>query len=326
MAPKKAGGKQVESQSAPKRGTKRPLRRRDTEECASRIVQQHFSGWTHHDIHVASRGGETLIDRLLRLKRERAPGERISAAVISDLRREYAPAHTPLGQLRVVNADQEVEPAFRRLLCNCEQNNPAKKAQARSELVAHLAGKGEINQREVVGLLRLCGSLNPHTSTTVRHFLLEVARFLCRTNACHRYPGDCGVLRSTWDAALAAEYSQSRRDGVGRTAFYEAWRATFVLLGDVADVHALVYHRGPWVDEKERLKRVTRNSSVTQRMFAHALETTLLDDFSDRIANRMDVFRLLPVTTEAFKTAKDLGRWNGSSLTHGPQKLWRKKC
>ena len=60
-----------------------------------------FAAWSHSDIHVTTRQGESLTQRLLRLKREREPGERISAATIADLRREYEPAHTPLKKLKV---------------------------------------------------------------------------------------------------------------------------------------------------------------------------------------------------------------------------------
>ena len=304
MPPKTRAGQSMPESSASKRGQKRPLKRRDTEDCISRILQLHFASWTHHDIHVTVRAGETLSQRLLRLKRERSAGERISAAVIADLRREYAPAHTPLKKLKVINADQPVEPGYKRLLLAADQNNPAKKAAAREELLAHLAGKARTNQREVVGLLRLCSTLNPATSTNVRHFLLAVARYLARVHAETRYPNDVAILRNLFDSALAGEYSAARKSGMTTMQFWHGYREAASLIGPLNDLEHLVYYQGEWREEKLRLKRVTSRNLLGLRMFSHALEDTLLDDFSLKIDQRMQALDDDILTTEAVKTMK----------------------
>ena len=303
MPPKgKVGGSQ---KAMAKQGAKRSLRRRDTEECVARIVQVHFASWSHHDVHATMRAGESLTQRLLRLKREKAMGERISAATIADLRREYEPAHTPLKKLRVEVPDQEVEPGFKRVLLACDQSNPAKKASARSELVCLLGGKMEVNQREVVALLRLCSTMNPQTSVGVRHFLLEVAKFLARTHAIDRYPRDIGLLRATWDATFAAEYAHARSSGMLRTRFYEAYADALRCLGSTRDMERLVYFRGAWTSEKATLKKVTSSSLVGQRMFAHDWESTLLDDFSEQVQRKLAEFDHDVVSTEKIKLSKD---------------------
>ena len=197
-----------------------------------------------------------------------------------------------------------MEAGFNRLLMNCDQNNPAKKAASRSELVAHLAGKGDINQREVVALLRLCSTLNPATSTTVRHFLLQVARLLSRVHAQHRYPQEMLILRSLWDATFSNEYSAARRNGITTRQFFTGYMHALQLLGPLHDMQYLVEYEGEWRHEKTRLKLVTRTSLLGQRMFAHALQDTLMDDFSVKIEQRLLVFDARPVTTEAVKAIK----------------------
>ena len=163
----------------------------------------------------------------------------------------------------------------------------------------------EINQREVVALLRLCSTLNPTTSLSVRHFLLEVSKFLARTDAVSRYPAEVALLRHIWDNAFAAEYAHARAGGMTRTRFFEAYADALRLLGPSADMSRLVCYRGDWKDERPCLKKVTQSSLLGQRMFAHALETTLLDDFSVKIRERLAFLDADIVTTAAIKRAKD---------------------
>ena len=271
------------------------------------MIKTNFTTFTRTDTDVTVRGGTTLRDRLLGLKRaanEEGEGRRVSAKTIDSLRIEFAPEDSPLAVLRVKNPEDPLDAAFAAAFEPVHHPNPVKRT--KEHLETWMANTDHtLNQRELTGLLRTAASTNVHISDKNRLFVWNVATYIARHGLHITQKKDVDICRRVWDECFTQTYLHQKRNGWDTTVWFLGHEDTLAIIGDLADFHTLLAEENSWKNVEKQLDRVVAGSILGQHMFSHALTILSHKNFSAFCIKCIAETLKKPLTDASLKQLRD---------------------
>jgi hypothetical protein len=289
--------------AAPKR---RQLARRDTEQAVERLLRDHFPTLSKQDMDVKTVDGLTLRQTLLEAKRKAKEGKRrMNAAYYAELRLKFAGSSSLSVCLVVKNPNESVQPALVSALDQANAANPAKRT--RQPLYNFFATCSELNQKELVGLLRSVADTNVSSSVPARRHVLEVIKFLVNSECYTKFKEDVEKLRDLWDETLALTFVYMKRERMPITTWWANFKDYVKILGDTGDFEAVVTEKEGWANVHEQLARVTASSQLGQKLFGGAAELVKSETLSASLdAAILTLMGNAEVTQDAVRQLKDL--------------------
>ena len=202
---------QIEETMAPKR---RALKTRNTEDAATRAIEEKFKGVPAHILQSKPcKCGKLLHTKIVDdLRKARQVRKRLGANYWRELQMWFS-ASAPLEQIEV-SKDEEVSP---KLLASLRRAASTVMSERTAEPVqAYLSSCEQINGREVVGILKLCTAPKRLSRSDRDVILIALLRCLDRLGpeVLHKHMEALKASKEMVDETLAAMYSSAQKGRV----------------------------------------------------------------------------------------------------------------
>ena len=287
-------------------GKRRQVKRNGSDAAVQRVVDLHFSEYSHTELHATGSDGNSLWGELRALKCERKDNRgRVSNKQIHELQSKYAPAHTPRRQLKIKSQLQEVDLALDDAIGR--SIDPDAKTRTREPLYALLRQNRMINQKMLVVLLRSICSHKPSTSEPVRRHCLEIMKYLYDSGMWHTYREECTVFTELWDDTLLETYLSERSECNGLEDFWAEYQRLTHMIGLFSHLEIIMNARGYVKVVRPELEKVLKSSKLCKRMFAGSVDKLKQVSFMDDLDGLIDKYRKDPESLASIAAFKDVG-------------------
>lgn len=266
-------------EARPAKRPRRQLNRRDTDAAVDRIIQEHFSTLTKQETDLITHEGMTLKKTLKAAKRDaKDNGNRITGASYHRLKEVYAIPRPGDEALQVQNSNETVQRALIEAVAIANSANPAKRS--KQPLYNFFASCSDLNQKEIVGLLKSIESLNVVASAANRKHVLEVLKFLVNSELYTKHKKEVDRLRDLWDECLAHTFLFMKKERMPLATWWQNFKDYVAILGDVSDFQAIMDEEQGWCNVYEPLLRVTTRSQLGMKLFGNAFDKVSSERFS----------------------------------------------
>ena len=257
-------------------GDKRQLRRRTSQETATRAVNLKLSSYARSQVECNTNkdamNAEALV--LAEVRRVRQEKTYIKGEFWTNLIADLKLGGSLSDGLPLPAQQEVVAKALDQSLRLAHSPNPASRSAGR--LVKYLNFVETLNETEYFGVLR--GSVESHyLSKSLSAQIMEaVLRFSARSRADLKFPQHWSVMRTAFDRLLLGLWERSQARSMTRSQFIRAWRAELSLFMDMPQATSVVTAS----DEKREpdvgvLEEVASSSLVGAELFSP--ETMLAD-------------------------------------------------
>lgn len=152
--------------------------------------------------------------------------------------------------------------------------------------LGHTAG---LNQKELVGLLRMLignGSLGKAQQDTI---VIELLRSLLRTSSVDTFATEVRAMKPWWDGALSRQWQRLRRAGVSVETWLQSHREMAAVLLDSQDVTMVLQAGGRWGDVGPAVARLTSSSTLGRALFGFAGLLVNSAAYAAEVAEQLDL-------------------------------------
>ena len=286
---------------------RRKLCKRDSEAAVQRITQTHFSQWPSTATDVKTARGLTLRETLLQERRAKAPlGGRVSTPLIDQCKTEFAPDDDLFSTMRP--PEEEVRDELFEAVLAATSLNPLLKG--RGPLMAFLRALPDVNEAELVGIIKSVAKVNPSTSDEARVHFQEVLNFLCSKGYAVTHGKYVGACTAKWDETLCAMWAHHDRQKLGRTSFLQSSVHCFIVFGTqvAADMQELMEKDGQWALLEQELTRTLAATSIGLQLYEVPLSMMRCDKWTDGVRQLLGQVRWQMPTADLLKTLRVLGK------------------
>lgn len=165
---------------------------------------------------------QKLCDDLRRKRRE--PTFVMGARYYRTLKDQYRAPTDPLSMLTAPNPPQIVAPSLLKAMIATKKARPD-----HTLMQAYLGRAAKPNKTELVGILKWGLGLRPSSDKQVGP-LMDLCRFIARTDVCKHYPDEFAVMQPAIDATLLAAHNRSKLDKTDSVVFVQLHRQVCELL------------------------------------------------------------------------------------------------
>lgn len=264
---------------------KRRLGRRGTDEAVTRALEEHFKEASSVETDLIIKDGKSLRQRIADDRRAaKAAGTKLGSTYWLRLRRQYdlqAVSGAITEVLVVKNKEEPVSQELADALAHARTANVTKKAVSR--LCSFLQSCGNLNQREVVGLLRAVREMRPQQANGLE-VIRQTLAMLVRTEGHVEFATEVSCLADLWDEALSGLFVSGKKLGLALHRWWEANKHLAGIILSVPQVERVLEAKGDWADVAEDLTQITCGSRLGAKMFAFAhthVSSQLLQKFVD---------------------------------------------
>jgi hypothetical protein len=285
-------------------GKRRQLNRRDTEQMVDRIIGEHFEGFTKVQTDIMTVNGLTLRETLLQQKRaKKGEGRRLGTKLYAELRDAYALDSSPGKLLKVANPDEMVQQPLVEALAAASCANPAKRS--KQPLYNFFSSVKDLNQKELVGLLRSISGVSVTKSVPARKHAFEVLKFLVNSDLDQKFAADILCLKHMFDEVLALTYISMKKEHMPIATWWQNFGEYVRVLGCKQDFDEIMQEETDWGNVAAQLKRVVSSTDLGQKMFGAAASMVLLSAFSISVDAKLAVLKQSAFTDAKVQECKD---------------------
>jgi hypothetical protein len=268
MAPKRQSAvekHEAKAKAPPK--PKRVLKPQTIDTVTARALDDNFKGWPSSLTDGLRVDGLTLRETITRDKRRQREetGFAMGAVYYRDLKSKYQAPDDPAKQLVVADATLPVSPSLVVALQALRGGVPN-----RTVLTEFLAGDPTLNQKELVGLLRVVLEQKPAVSAAAASLCLDVLKYCARKRFLAAHPAEMQVMRAIFDQTLLQSFLQLKRDRLPTSTFVSVYAQELPYVLDLAAV-LKVLQAEDWLAVASELYKVTESSALGHKMFGYAL-------------------------------------------------------
>lgn len=267
----------VDKQFGDSKPARRSLRRQTTQQQVQKAISDNFKTFFSMEVDGIRHDQMTLRERLVQDKHDQRSGKSITtgAGYYRQLRDLYADTESLAKKLKVSNPDEEVGVRLTRSLTAWKAGNSNK-----GPITERLASEPTANQKELVGVLRMALQIRPTASMAQCNLVLDVMRFVVRTNLASVFAQEVEMLRTVWDDALCAAWGNMKKERFSPKTFVSVYGHILSLACDHNQVDAILAASGSWVSVKSELLAVTSNSKIGMKLCGFALQHLLTVELS----------------------------------------------
>lgn len=275
-----------------------------TQEMVDRLLDDHFEGFTKVQTDSMTVNGKTLRQTLLHDKRELKGSEkRFCQSMFDDLKQAFALTTSPSKKLKVTDNNELIQPALLEALDASRMKNPAKRT--KQPLYNFFGSVKQINQKELVGLLRSISEVNVSSSVPARKHCLEVIKFLVNSGLHQKFPEEMGILRELFDETLALTFACMQKEHMPIATWWQNFEQYVKILGSISDFEAIMSETRGWSHVSTELMRAVTTSKLAQKMFGSAASLVLAEGFSSAVDAKLQELKRGEMTVETIMGCKD---------------------
>ena len=169
-----------------------------------------------------------------------------------------------------------------------------------------LRGLPDVNEAELVGIIKSVSKVNPSTSDEARVHCQEVLNYVCRKEYCNSLAKYVRPCVAKWDEILCAMWSH--HESLDRGSFLQSWAHCFMVFGTqvVNDVQQLVEKDGQWLRLEQELMRTTTATSIGLQLYEVPLAMVKCENWTKGVEETLDKVRWQIPTADSLKTLRVL--------------------
>jgi hypothetical protein len=269
-----------------------------------RLLIDHFEDFSKVQTDVMTIEGKTLRQTLLHTKRElKGTDKRMCTQLFDELKKKFALATAPTKKLKVTDNNELIQPALLEALDASRMKNPAKRT--KQPLYNFFASVKQINQKELVGLLRSISEVRVSSSVPARKHCLEVIKFLVNSGLHQKFRQEMGILRELFDETLALTFACMQKEHMPIATWWQNFSQYVKILGSISDFEAIMSETRGWSFVNTELMRAVTCSKLAQKMFGGAASLVLADGFSSAVDAKLQELKRGEMTVETIMACKD---------------------
>ena len=196
---------------------RRRLQRRQTDDKVDRISSDKFAFLPIITRENSTIRGKTLRQTLTEEVRALSPNERLSSRRVGELQAEWSMGDDVMARLVVADGNSDVSATLIQALEHAQNPNPA--VRTVEPVVAWLGQTATINQKEFIGLLRVCCSPERVGRPVYDRILLECMKCVVRLVQQQIFIAELAVVNKVFDNVMTRHFQAMKRSGVSAATY-----------------------------------------------------------------------------------------------------------
>lgn len=283
-----------------KKRARRQLQRRATDAQVDRCIAEHFRGWGPLLTHGVVIDGHTLYDRIKADKKAaKEGGRRLGASYWQMLKEKYGGA-CAAEMLKVRDLSMKTSDALHEALKAAGHANVTKRS--KSQLMSYLMSTRSLNQRELVGLLRVLLTIRPSSSPAAASLVLEAMRCIHRLKLHETEASTVKVAHSLFDEALCSAYAAMKRESISTKHFWDVHGKIASVIMPASDVEEILAEDRSWARVAPALRRAVASCDLGHKMFGFAAAEVASEELGAFLVKKVAT---LPTTAIKMETLEN---------------------